>query len=277
MLTLKNATKTALLEMYAWVLRKDPNVDEEHFQAFTNAAEEATVEQLYSVLIERAAWDSDCAEAVKRYPKVAEERKSTMNTKNTTATKTTKNVSKKEGTTMTKKTTKTEKNVKPVETKSAEAEVLETLNISKKELVGMAVDAWLEHYKKDCEGNGSSVIIKTWEKIPTCRALRVDNVTYFEIYYSAKGVRLCAKSKFIPEDIRPEGATIIQNGLDLCIPTFPYEDILQNLDKYADACRKSIVDAKAAKEKAKAEKEAERKAKEAERKAKAAETKAAAK
>lgn len=187
------------------------------------------------------------------------------NTKNTTATKTTKNVSKKEGTAMTKKNTKTEKNVKPAETKSAETKAPE---ISKKDLFATAVDAWLEHYKKDCEGNGSSVIIKTWEKIPTCRALRVDNVTYFEIYYSSRGVRLCAKSKLIPEDIRPEGATIIQNGLDLCIPTFT--DIAENLTKYADACRKSIADAKAAKEKAKA-------AKEAERKAKAAETKAAAK
>ena len=167
---------------------------------------------------------------------------------------------------MTKKTTETKKTVKnakpekPAETKAPE--------ISKKDLFATAVDAWLEHYKEECEGNGSSVIIKTWEKIPTCRALRVDNVTYFEIYYSSRGVRLCAKSKLIPEDIRPEGATIIQNGLDLCIPTFT--DIAENLTKYADACRKSIADAKAAKEKAKAEKEAERKAK-------AAETKAAAK
>lgn len=182
------------------------------------------------------------------------------NTKNTTATKTTKNVSKKEGTTMTKKTTKTEKNVKPAETKAPE--------ISKKDLFANAVDTWLAKFKEEAEGNGKAVIIKTWEKIPTCRALRVDNVTYFEIYYSSRGVRLCAKSKFIPEDIRPEGATIIQNGLDLCIPTFT--NVSENLTKYADACRKSIADAKAAKEKEKA-------AKEAERKAKAAETKAAAK
>ena len=192
------------------------------------------------------------------------------NTKNTTATKTTKNVSKKEGTTMTKKDTETKKTAKTVEPKKAEktAEPAPVKRIDKKEEVRVAVDKWLQEFTAEAEGNGMKVEVKTWEKIPTCRSLKVDGITYFEIYYSANGARLNAKSKLIPEPIRPEGSNIIQNGLDLTIPTF--SEIAPNLTKYADACRKSIADAKKAKEEVKAKKEAERKAK-------AAETKAAAK
>ena len=199
------------------------------------------------------------------------------NTKNTTATKTTKNVSKKEETKMSKNT----KNVKPAETKATEKPALSVAET--KENVRAIVDGWISEFKTEAEANGMKVEVKTWEKIPTCRSLKVDGVTYFEIYYSARGARLNAKSKLIPEALRPAGSNIIQNGLDLTIPTIAPADLAKDLTKYADACRKSLASAKAAKEAERKAKEDAAKAKQAEKakaekaKAKAAETKNAAK
>lgn len=119
-------------------------------------------------------------------------------------------------------------------------------SVDKRESVRAAVDKWLAQFKQEATSNGMTVEVKTWEKIPTCRSLKVDGVTYFEIYYSARGARLNAKSKLIPEALRPAGSNIIQNGLDLTIPTFT--EIAENLTKYADACRHSIAVAKAEKE-----------------------------
>lgn len=192
------------------------------------------------------------------------------NTKN--ATKTTKTAIKKEETKMSKNT----KNVKPAETKPVEKPA-ET-KVDKKEDVRAIVDGWISEFKTEAEANGMKVEVKTWEKIPTCRSLKVDGVTYFEIYYSARGARLNAKSKLIPEALRPAGSNIIQNGLDLTIPTIAPADLVASLTKYADACRKSLASAKAAKEAEKQAKENKRKEKAEKAKAdKIAETKSAAK
>lgn len=131
-------------------------------------------------------------------------------------------------------------------------------NEAKKTAVQVALDKWLADFKAAAEKKGQTVVIKTWENIPTCRSLKVDGVTYFEMYYSANGVRLNAKSKLIPENLRPAGSNIIQNGLDLTIPTF--SELAPNLKKYADACAASLAALKADKEK-KAKEKAEAKAK----------------
>ena len=171
---------------------------------------------------------------------------------------------------------KNTKNAKPAETKVAEKPA-ET-KVDTKENVRAIVDGWISEFKTEAEANGMKVEVKTWEKIPTCRSLKVDGVTYFEIYYSARGARLNAKSKLIPEALRPAGSNIIQNGLDLTIPTIAPADLVASLTKYADACRKSLASAKAAKEAEKKAKENKRKEKAEKAKAeKAAETKNAAK
>lgn len=272
MLTLKNATKTALLEMYAWVLRKDPNVDEEHFQAFTNAAEEATVEQLYSVLIERAAWDSDCAEAVKRYPKVAEERKSTMNTKNTTATKTTKTVSKKEGTTMTKKNIETKKNTKTVAPKAVEKKVAETKTVNLREVV--------ENYLKE-----QGLAFTFTDKLNRTNVQDSKGLIIWRIEYKRAGISIRTKMDMVP------GAYVDKVVYLPGKPTAPEclkvagEDVLAVLKDYTEwsktalDTREALKAAKAEeKEKAQAEKKAARDAeKKAQAEVKAAEKAQAAK
>ena len=182
---------------------------------------------------------------------------------------------KEEGTMTTTTETQKEEITETVTTEGIEnpTEVVETTEkvnkkaerSSKKDEVGKEVDTWLAKFKEEAEGNGKTIVIKTWEKIPTCRSLKVDGVTYFEMYFSANGVRLNAKSELIPEEVRPEGSNIVKNGLDLCIPTF--QNIAEGLTKYADVCRKSLAE--------KAEKKAaEKKAKEEEKKAAAEKAKA---
>lgn len=139
-----------------------------------------------------------------------------------------------------------------------QTESKKTSNEAKKAAVQVALDKWLATFKATAEKAGQTVVIKTWENIPTCRSLKVDGVTYFEMYYSANGVRLNAKSKLIPESIRPAGSNIISNGLDLTIPTF--SELEPNLKKYADACAASLAALKADKEK-KAKEKADAKAK----------------
>lgn len=158
--------------------------------------------------------------------------------------------------------------VKKAEEKKAEQEKKAQEKKDEKENVRKEMDSWLEQFKADAENAGHAVVIKTWENIPLCRSLKVDGVTYFEMYYSVNGIRMNAKSELIPESLRPEGSTIVKNGLDLCIPTF--RNVAEGLTKYADACRVSLEAKDAEKAKAKAEKEAAKKAeKEAKAKAKA--------
>jgi len=158
--------------------------------------------------------------------------------------------------------------VKKAQEKKAEQEKKAQEKKGEKENVRKEMDSWLEQFKADAEKAGHSVVIKTWENIPLCRSLKVDGVTYFEMYYSVNGIRMNAKSELIPENLRPEGSTIVKNGLDLCIPTF--RNVAEGLTKYADACKVTLAAKKAEKEKALAEKEAAKKAeKEAKAKAKA--------
>ena len=156
-------------------------------------------------------------------------------------------------TTAIKKTTEAKKQSasakKPAEVK--------TSNADRKEAVRKELDAWLEEFVKAAKISGTPVEVKTWEKIPTCRSLKVDGVTYFEMYYSANGVRLNAKSSLIPEAKRPKGSNIIKNGLDLTIPTF--SKVSENLTKYAAACSKSLADKAAEKAKKQTEKKAPKK------------------
>lgn len=190
-----------------------------------------------------------------------------MSTKNTKKTENAKAIksTKKEETKMPKTTKPAE--VKPTEAKPAEVKPAE-VKLDRKVLVRDTIDAWLAEFKEEAENNGKVVEIKTWEKIPTCRALKVDGVTYFEMYFSSKGVRLCGKSRLIPEAIRPAGWNIIKNGLDLTIPTIS-ENIAESLAMFADACRKSLLAIADEKAKEKAAKEAEsRKKQEEARKAK---------
>lgn len=258
MLELKNATKPALLKLYADVLHKDPDVDEEHFQAFTNAAEEATVEQLYYVLIERAAWDRDCAELIRVYPKGYAEKE---NTKNATATKTTKNVSKKEGTKMTKKDVETKKNAKTVVPKKEEKPV-EPVKTDKKAEYCAAVEKWINDFRN--ANPDRKLELKTWEKLPAFYSIKIDGTLYFEIHASRNGVRPDTKSKFIPEDKRPAGCKIIKNGLDLYTPA---QDDINILNVYTSCIDSALALAKAEKEKKEAERKAVAEKKAAERKA----------
>lgn len=157
---------------------------------------------------------------------------------------------------------------KKAEEKKAEQEKKAQEKKDEKENVRKEMDSWLEQFKATAEEAGQVVVIKTWENIPLCRSLKVDGVTYFEMYYSVNGIRMNAKSELIPEALRPQGATIVKNGLDLCIPTF--RNVAEGLTKYADACKATLAAKKAEKEKALAEKEAAKKAeKEAKAKAKA--------
>ena len=159
---------------------------------------------------------------------------------------------------------------KKAEEKKAEQEKKAQEKKDEKENVRKEMDSWLEQFKADAEKAGHTVVIKTWENIPLCRSLKVDGVTYFEMYYSVNGIRMNAKSELIPEALRPQGATIVKNGLDLCIPTF--RNVADGLTKYANACEVTLAEKKAEKEKALAEKEAAKKAeKEAKAKAKAEE------
>lgn len=156
-----------------------------------------------------------------------------------------------------KKTTTTtnEKNVNKT------ADVVTT---SKKELAAEArtsmiarVDAWLAKYAEEQTAAGHNVIIKTWVNFPNCRALRVDNVTFFQINISRNGARLNAKSNLVPKDVWPEGANVINDVLDLSIPTF--DDIEAGLAKYAEASLATL-EQKAVEKAAKAEAEAKAKA-----------------
>ena len=157
---------------------------------------------------------------------------------------------------------------KKAEEKKAEQEKKAQEKKDEKENVRKEMDSWLEQFKATAEEAGQVVVIKTWENIPLCRSLKVDGVTYFEMYYSVNGIRMNAKSELIPEALRPQGATIVKNGLDLCIPTF--RNVAEGLTKDADACKATRAAKKAEKEKALAEKEAAKKAeKEAKAKAKA--------
>lgn len=164
----------------------------------------------------------------------------------------------------------------PKEQEKAQESKKETRSKAKDEVLNRVLN-WLEAFRAETEGNGHVVIVKSWEKIPTLRSLKVDGVTYFEICHSANGIRLNAKSELIPENLRPAGANIIKNGLDLTIPTFT--DIEAGLTKYAEACRCSLsakAEAKAAKEKEKAEaKAAAKAAKQAAKAAKQEQTKKA--
>lgn len=131
------------------------------------------------------------------------------------------------------------------------------------------VDAWTE--------TKAEVTTKGYTNYPHVRDIKVEGKTVFQLWISANGVRLCGRTKLIPEAVRPEGATIIKDGFDLSIPTFT--EVEADLDKYLAACVKSLAEAKAEKEakaqaveKAKAEKAAAKKAeKEAREKAKAEE------
>lgn len=110
------------------------------------------------------------------------------------------------------------------------------------------VDSWMTAYVKKTKG----AEIKLWANFPDVVTLKVNGTVYFQLYLSKNGVRACAKTKLIPENVRPAGATIINDAFDLSIPTFS-ENIAGLLTKYADACAKSIAD----KAKAKADKQAE--------------------
>lgn len=131
------------------------------------------------------------------------------------------------------------------------------------------VDAWAEAK--------AEVTTKGYTNYPHVRDIKVDGKTVFQLWISANGVRLCGRTKLIPEAVRPAGATVIKDGFDLSIPTFT--EVEADLDKYLAACVKSLAEAKAEKEakvqaveKAKAEKAAAKKAeKEAREKAKAEE------
>ena len=266
MLTLKNATKAALLKLYADVLHKDPNVDEEHFQGFMGAAKEATIEQICSVLFDRASWDSDCAELIRVYPKGYAEKENTMNTKNTTATKTTKTVSKKEGTKMTKKDAETKKTAKTVAPKKAE-KVADTKTVNLREVV--------ENYLK-----GQGLAFTFTDKLNRTNVQDSKGLIIWRIEYKRAGISIRTKMDMVPNAYVDK--VVFLPGK----PTAPEclkvagEDVLAVLKDYTEWSKTALnsrEELKAAKAEAKEKAQAEAKAaRDAEKKAKA-EAKAAEK
>lgn len=110
------------------------------------------------------------------------------------------------------------------------------------------VDAWAAAKANE------KVTTKGYTNYPHVRDIKFDGKTVFQLWISANGVRLCGRTKLIPEVIRPAGATVIKDGFDLSIPTFT--EVEADLDKYFEVSKKSLVEEKEAREKAKAEKKA---------------------
>lgn len=137
-----------------------------------------------------------------------------------------------------------------------------------KEAMIARVDAWVAKV-------GEDVTAKGYANYSHVRDIKVNGKTVFQLWISANGVRMCGRTRLIPEAVRPAGSTIIKDGFDLSIPTFT--EVEADLDKYLAACKTSLAEAENAKKAkaeakvaaAKAEKEAKAAAKKAEKEAKA--------
>ena len=203
------------------------------------------------------------ADVEKEYNKMKEEENMKAENTQAPATQNTENTNKEDKNMNNQNTENTAAETKKEEPKKAE------VRANAKTAMIARVDAWAEAK--------AEVTTKGYTNYPHVRDIKVDGKTVFQLWISANGVRLCGRTKLIPEAVRPAGATVIKDGFDLSIPTFT--KIEADLDKYLAACVKSLAEAKAEKEakvqaakKAKAEKAAAKKAeKEAREKAKAEE------